>query len=233
MKRFYENAHVTSAPAGASVCLDGKALRTPKGTQLVVPTRALAQAIADEWNAVEETVNLQALTYTKLSNTALDRGAPLRQQIIEEMTTFAQTDLVCYRAERPARLVALQSKHWDPVLNWMNQKYSIALSSTTALLGHEQSAKALAGVSRVLGDLDAFELTALYTMVGATRSLSIGFARAFGFLDDAQAWAAACVDDHFQMAEWGEDAEAVDALAAKEQDFRAASAFLAAVTGDR
>lgn len=232
MKRFYKQAQVIDAQAGVSVSLDGKALRTPGGAMLVVPTRALGQAIADEWNAVEETVDLQALTYTKFSNTALDRGAPLRQQIIEEMTTFAETDLICYRAERPERLVALQSTHWDPVLNWINQEQGIALSTTTALLGHQQPAEALAAVARALEALDAFELTAVYNMVGSTRSLSIGLARAFGFLSDAAAWAAACVDDHFQLSEWGEDQEALAALAAKEQDFLSACAFWESLTPD-
>lgn len=225
MKRFYKAASIAPLNDGFCVMLDDKAMRSPGGKTLCVPTHALAVAIAAEWNAVEETVDPQALQFTKYSNTAIDRGGPLREEIIAELTKFAQTDLVCYRAVHPERLAVSQSALWDPILQWMHECKGIALTSTTALLGHDQPPSALNAVAAHLDRLTAFELTALYNMATVTGSVSIAFARAFGCLDDAQAWAAATVDDAFQLREWGEDGEAMAALFIKEKDFLAASAF--------
>ena len=118
MKRFYQTAAVVEAEGGFSVSLDGKPVRTPAKQPLLVPTRALANAIAEEWQAQGDTVNPRSLPLTRLVSIALDLVAPRRDEVVAELTKYAGTDLVCYRAETPPELAARQHATWQPLIDW-------------------------------------------------------------------------------------------------------------------
>ena len=71
MKRFYKNVEVSSTDEGFLITLDKKALLSPGKSILVVPTKALADAIADEWgnqdiNIIPSTMPLMTLTATAM-----------------------------------------------------------------------------------------------------------------------------------------------------------------------
>jgi len=225
MKRFYTSAQVRDSEAGYALYLDDKPIRTPSGGALQVPSRPLAEAIAQEWNAAEETVNPAALRFTKMSNTALERTGPMHANVVSEIVNYAQTDLICYRAERPDPLVVQQSTQWDPVLKWLKDTLHIELTATTALMGHSQSQVALDTLEAHISDYEAFSLTGLHAITTSLGSVSLALAHVHGFLDAEPAWAAASVDEAFQMAEWGQDAEALEALQARKDDFLSASLF--------
>ena len=89
--------------------------------KLLLPSAALAQAVADEWRNQVKVINPALMPLTKLANTAIDRVGAERAHIIGEVVSFAGNDLVCYRAEQPAALVELQALHWDKVLLWAQQ----------------------------------------------------------------------------------------------------------------
>lgn len=232
MKRFYKAVDIAAEAGGFAVQLDGRAMRTPGKELLCLPTKALAEVVAQEWANAGEVIIPDHMVFTRLSNTAIDRGGPLQGAIAAELTGFADTDLICYRASHPERLAVMQAKHWDPLLAWMKSDYAITLTATTGLIGHNQPPGALKAIGQKLAELTAFEITAMHGLTTTTGSVSIAFAHGFGPLSADDAWAAATVDDTFQMSEWGEDAEAVDALSQKRKDFLAASRFWAIVRND-
>jgi chaperone required for assembly of F1-ATPase len=72
----------------------------------------------------------------------------------------------------------------------------------------EQPQAAKAAVERALADYEAFALTALHVMTTLTGSALLALAHARGRLGIEEAWAAAHVDEDWQVGRWGEDAEA-------------------------
>jgi chaperone required for assembly of F1-ATPase len=217
-KRFYKSA---AATPDNGVALDGKPLRTPLKQALTLPTRALADAVANEWEAQAETIDPRNMILTKLANTAIDRVAVDRQRIIDEIVKFADTDQVSYRAEEPAALVARQAEHWNPVLDWAMAQLDAAFASTTGIVPRPQPDEALAAFARHVEKLDHWELTALHNLATMTGSALIAAMAIDGALEREAAWRAAFVDEDWEVEQWGEDEEASLRRAALWREFDA------------
>ena len=207
-KRFY--AEVTAAPAaggGATILLDGRTARTPGRRELRLPTLPLARAVAGEWAAQDDRIDPARMPLTRLANTAIDGVADQAAEVAADVVKYASSDLVCYRAERPDGLVARQAELWDPVLAWA-RTLGADLGVAAGIIHREQPAASLDALAQAIGGLDPFRLTALHTMTTLTGSalLSLGVVHA-AWTGEA-AWRAAHIDEDWQIAEWGEDAEA-------------------------
>ena len=222
-KRFFRTASVAD---GNSVVLDGRPLRTPKRAAMAVPSEALAAAIADEWNALGERIEPQALPLTRLANTAIDGVSVARTAVIDDLARYAASDLLCYRAEGPAGLVARQTAAWDPWLRWADETFGARLSVTRGLMPVTQPPEAIRALSLAAGPFDAFGLAALHVAAGLTGSLVIALAVAHERLTGAEAWAAATVDDAWQQSQWGADCEAAERAKALEASLVHAARFL-------
>lgn len=234
MKRFYKTASVAPAAAGPgaghAVRLDGRPVRTPSKAELAVPTEALAAAIAAEWNSQGETLRLADMPLTQLANTAIDRVGALRPQMIDELLRFAETELLCYRAgdDQPA-LRDRQLSAWQPLLDWARTRYDADLCITAGLMPVTQSAAALKALRLAVEQLDDWRLTALQAAAAALGSLVLALALLEGRLDAEGAFAAAYLDEAFQIEQWGEDAEAAARLARLRKDVADAAEFLSLV----
>ncbi len=226
IKRFYHRAEAISAEGGASIHLDGKPIKTPGGRPLTVPTQALAEAIAAEWDDQGEAVIPASMPLTQLASTALDRVGPERGHITAELMKYAGTDLLCYRAEHPADLVARQSQGWQPLLDWAALSLDAPLVVTTGLMAVPQPAEALAALSRVLERCDVWRLTAIQSAASAMGSLILALALAEGRLSLDQAFALSQLDETYQIEQWGEDYEAADRRAALSADMAAVARLL-------
>jgi chaperone required for assembly of F1-ATPase len=225
-KRFYTN--VTAAPrsTGFAVLLDARAARTPKKRELVLPTLALAQAIAEEWDAQRSAIDPAGMPLTRLVNTVLDGVEGRESEVRADIVKYAGSDLLCYRAEDPEKLVALQAATWDPVLSWAGASLGIPLALSGGVMPVRQSQEALDAVASAVAMLDAFRLAALHVMVTLTGSAILGLAVLHGHLSPEAAWSAAHVDEDWQIARWGEDAEASARRARRWADMRAAADLL-------
>jgi len=207
MKRFYKEARVLPAEGGFGVALDGKPMRTPMRAPLVVPSEALAEAIAAEWNAQGETIARETMRLTRLACTALDRVPSQRDAVLDELAGYGATDLLCYRADAPAALVARQAEAWDPLLAWAAETYGATLSVTQGIRPISQSTEAIGRLRASAAALDAFRLTALHLATSASGSLVLGLALIAGRLDAGAVWAASQIDETHQIETWGEDEE--------------------------
>lgn len=225
-KRFYKSAAVAEREDGAfSVQLDGRQIKTPAGKPLAVPSRGLAQAIADEWNAQGETIVPASLPLTKLANTAIDAVSERKAEVAGDIVNYAGTDLVCYRAEYPAGLVAAQAEAWDPILSWAEDKYGASFLCSSGIAHVTQPPASLEAIGAAVAAYDAFKLAALHVMTSLTGSALIALAHVTGELDTAAAWAAANTDENWQVSHWGEDFEASQRQKARLAEFESASRF--------
>ena len=217
---------MAEAAAGYAIELDARPIKTPVRATLAVPTRKLAEAVAAEWQEQGETIDPRSMPLTGLANAAIDRVAPDPAAFAAGLAQFGESDLLCYRAEGPAPLVARQADHWDPVLAWARRRYDVELKVTVGVIHQKQPEATVARLARAVAARSPFELAGLSPLVTVSGSLIIALALAEGELDVEQAWAAAIVDDQWQAEKWGEDAEAVHALANRRQDFAAGARLL-------
>jgi chaperone required for assembly of F1-ATPase len=231
-KRFYDRASAgAETEAGFPVLLDGKPVRTPAGRPLAAPLHALAEAIAAEWNAQEDEIDPARMPLTRLANAVIDGVAEKPQAVADEIAKYLGSDLVFYRAGTPAGLVARESEHWDPLLAWAREVFGARFIPVEGVMFAEQPAEALAAMRAALpaaaGDMaDLWRLGALSAITALTGSALIALALAHEALDAEAAWAAAHVDEDWQMAQWGRDELALAARAFREAELRAAAQVL-------
>ncbi|GAB4152287.1 MAG: ATPase [Sphingomonadales bacterium] len=227
MKRFYKQVAVAPGPEGYTIALDGRPVRTPARHVLTLPTPALAQAVAAEWQAQGESLDVPGMHLTRLSNQAQDRVAADADMVVAQLCNYAATDLLCYRAAGPASLVERQAAHWDPLLEWAAAHYGVLLPVTVGVMPQPPSADHAAVFQQRLAAEDAFRLTGLAEVVVASGSLVIGLAVLEGRLAAAAAWGAASVDECFQAERWGPDAEAQAMLRSRQASLEAGAKLLA------
>jgi chaperone required for assembly of F1-ATPase len=223
VKRFYRQA---SAAEDGAILLDGRPVRTPAQAALRLPTRALADAVVAEWNAQGERVDPRAMPLTGLANAAIDRVGADKEGFARGLAAYGETDLLCYRAETPARLVERQASAWDPILAWARRRYDVDFEVAAGIIHRPQSPATVERLAHAVHSRSAFELAALSPLVTISGSLVIALALAEGAIELDAAWAAASLDEQWQADQWGEDAEAAAALAARRRDFEAAHLFL-------
>ncbi|RKQ73779.1 ATP12 family chaperone protein [Oceanibaculum indicum] len=226
MKRFYKQAGIASAVDGHRVTLDGKPIRTPAKVEMVLPTAALAEAIAAEWQAQAEEIRPGDMPLTQLAATAIDRVSKERAAVIEELVGYAETDLLCYHAEEPEDLVARQVATWQPLLDWANETFEAPFQVTAGIMPARQPEPALIGVRRALDALSDLELTALASLTASCGSLIVALAVRHGRISAEEAFSTSQLDETFQIEQWGEDEEARKRRALLMRDIEAATLFL-------
>lgn len=229
-RRFYETVSVAPAETGGfAVLLDGRSVKTPAKTALVLPTRALADLVAAEWTAQGERIDAPAMPVTRLCFVALDHMAAAREETAAEVTKYASTDLVCFRAPEPPELVAAQAASWDPLLQWADETLGVKLVAATGIVPVEQDAVALTLVHGRARALDDIALTALAHAAAVCGSAILGLAMLEGEIDGAQAFVLSTVDEHFQLSQWGEDEEARERLDGLKRELLAVERVLRAL----
>jgi chaperone required for assembly of F1-ATPase len=213
MKRFWDRAEAAAEPGGWSVHLDARPLRLPGGGALIVPQVGLAQAIAAEWQAAGGgkggEMSYADVPLTRLAGTARERIAGNPEPVVLELARYAESDLLCYRAEEPEPLVVRQQALWQPWLDWAERRHGARLRVTAGIVHVVQDPAALAALAGALSSFGAYPLAALGVAVPALGSLVLGLALAEGVLGAAEAHAAATLDETFQEELWGRDEEAV------------------------
>jgi chaperone required for assembly of F1-ATPase len=226
MKRVYKEVATRPVDGGWGIALDGRPMRTQGKNELVLPSEALAAAIAEEWDAQRQEIRPAAMPLFRLATAAIDRTATQRDLIIAETANYAGTDLVCYRADQPPALAARQHAVWQPLIDWVSLRYEASLAVTSGIVPARQPRATLQALASIVAAQDDFRLTALHALTAACGSLVIALALSEGWLDSEAAFAASQLDESFQIEAWGEDAEAVDRRQALAADIEAAARFL-------
>ncbi|MDO6727735.1 ATP12 family protein [Cognatishimia sp. 1_MG-2023] len=207
-KRFWENASYQATEGGLAITLDGRTLKTPAKTPVVVPTQALAEAIAQEWQAQGEQVDPMTMPVTRTANSALDKVALQKAEVADMLADYGGTDLLSYRATEPVELIERQAKTWDPILEWAATELGARLTATQGVMFHAQDEAALQALKTRVHALSNFELAAFHDLVSLSGSLVLGFAAILEYSPIETLWEYSRVDELWQEELWGFDEEA-------------------------
>ncbi|MDU8946310.1 ATP12 family chaperone protein [Ovoidimarina sediminis] len=231
-KRFWTDTQVAEVEGGFEVRLDGRPVRTPFKSPLHLPTRAVAELLAGEWEAQSGTIDPNSMPATRMANSAIEKVAPQCAAVIAHLASYGETDLLCYRAESPEGLVALQAEAWDPWLDWARDTYGAELTTTRGVLPVTQPREAIDALTAPMAAMGPFELAAFHDLVSLPGSLILGLAAAAEAAAPEPLWQAARLDEVWQIEQWGHDDEAEAVNAHKLQAFMDAAVFLRAVRSE-
>ncbi|MEP2784789.1 MAG: ATP12 family protein [Pseudoruegeria sp.] len=218
-KKFWTETRVETTDGGFEVLLDGRKLRTPGKTPLVVPSKDLAQAIAAEWDAQEEKIDPATMPFTRSANSAIDKVATQFNEVAALLAAYGDTDLLCYRAENPQELTQRQSEGWDPLLEWISDAFGVRLRTGQGVMYFEQNDEALSVLRAKVYEFTPFELTAFHDLVGLSGSLVLGLAATNNAISPEQLWDLSRIDETWQEEQWGKDEEASALVATKRAAF--------------
>lgn len=225
-KRFYAEVSVAPGDAGHRVLLDGRPVRTPAKRYLELPRTDLAEAIAAEWRAQVGHVDPRRMPYTRLANSVVDGVADRMSAVADDILAYAGSDLVCYRASDPARLADRQTETWDPLLDWIEETFGARFLVGEGVMPVTQDAEAIAALAPSVRALDAWRLAGLHSITTLTGSVVVALALLEGRLDAESGWAAATIDERWNMELWGSDEEAVARLEQRRREFDVALDFV-------
>jgi chaperone required for assembly of F1-ATPase len=226
VKRFWKEVSVESEGEDWTIKLDGRPVKTPARAPLAVPSRALADGIAEEWRSTDETIDPRAMPLTGIANAAIDRVTPDREAFAHGLATYAEADLACYRAGGPHELADRQTKEWDSLLGWARRRFDVDFAITLGLVHVAQPEGTVKQLGHTVGTLDPFHLAGLSPLITIGGSLVAALALLEKAITPEQAWHAVSVDERWQLEQWGADAEAEAALENRRRDFLAAARFL-------
>jgi chaperone required for assembly of F1-ATPase len=224
-KRFYEQAGVAQNGDQFEVTLDGKPIRTPARRPLAAPTRELAQAIADEWQAQQDVIDPAAMPLTRLANSIIDGVADQSGPVAEEIAKYLGSDLLFYRADGPEKLTERQAQAWDPVVEWAAEKLGARFILVEGVVFAAQPEQAVASTAKAI-PTDHWRLGAVHSITTLTGSALLALALAHGAVTPEQVWTSAHVDEDWQMEQWGRDSLAMERRAHREAEMAAAAKIL-------
>ena len=229
MKRFYKTVSVT---AERGILLDVRPVRTPRKALLTLPTNALGEAVAEEWRAQEVEIKPETMRLSGLANAAIDLIAPDTKGYAAGLAVYAESDLLCYRADDPPELVARQLAAWEPLLDWAQTRYDVTFTRVSGIMHQAQPAQTVSRLAAAIASRNAFELAALSHIVTISGSLVIALAMLEHEIEPDPAFETAHLDELWQAEQWGEDWMAADARTLRRADFVSACRFLRLLNDD-
>jgi chaperone required for assembly of F1-ATPase len=227
-KHFYSDVGVAEAESGFVVTLDGKPIKTPSGRPVIVPARAIAETIAEEWSAQQDTIDPLTMPVTRFANSVVESVVDRVQLVRDDVARYFQSDLLFYRAGHPQALVAKEARHWDPVLFWAADVLGAHFILGEGIVHVRQPESAVEAACSALPD-DPWSVAAVHVVTSLTGSALLALALTHGARDPDQVWDAAHVDEDWNRDQWGVDEEVAARRAARELDFRAAVRILRAM----
>ena len=207
-KRFWKQTDIAKEEAGWTVHLDGRGVKTPGKSPLILPTETMAVKVAQEFEAQDDVIDPSTMPWTRTANSAIEKVATQRLEVETHLISYAGTDLLSYRAERPESLIARQKEGWDPLLDWAEETFNARLSVQSGIMPIEQEPVILERLKNEMSCMSDFALTGFHDMVTLTGSYILGLAQAKRRLDTDAAWALSRIDELWQIEQWGEDEEA-------------------------
>lgn len=225
MKRFWDAATVEPSGSNFAVLLDGRPVKTPGKQALLVPTEHMAQRVAAEWDAQQDTIDPTAMPWTRSANAAIEKVSAQRQEVVEHLAGYAETDLVCYRADGPVGLVNRQAETWDPLLSWVTESFGARLVVTSGVMPIAQSATDVARLTSIMREMSIFQLTGFHDLVALSGSFVLASAAAEKLEPPEKLWTASRIDEAWQIEQWGEDEEAAEQAETRKSAFFHANEF--------
>lgn len=224
-KRFWKTATAEVCKGGFTIRLDTRPVKTPAKQPLILPTLAMAEAVAVEWDAQTGVIKPETMPFTRAANSAIDKVVPNFDAVVEELSGYGGSDLLCYRADGPEPLIGRQAAGWDPLLEWAQAELKAPLRVTTGVIPVPQPPESLQRLRGHVAAHSAFHLAALHDLVAISGSLILGLAVARRRLTADEAFALSRIDESWQIEQWGADDEAAQAEAVRKAALLSAERF--------
>lgn len=224
-RRFWTTARTVPTEGGFAVELDARPVRTPRKAPLILPTAALAEAVAAEWQAQGDKVDPTTMPCTRTANSAIDTVTPQFDLVAQMVAEYGASDLLCYRAEEPSDLIELQAREWDPLLDWAAESLGAGLRTTGGIVHVAQNPESLSVLTGHVRALTPFELAAFHDLVAISGSLILALAVRHERITADDAWRLSRLDEDWQISLWGEDEEAAEVARGKRAGFLQADRF--------
>lgn len=226
-KRFWTTTATVAVDGGYTIELDGKPVKTPAKSALILPTSAMAAAVAKEWDAQDGKIDPGTMPVTKGANAAIDKVATQKAEVTALLAAYGDSDLLCYRAAGPAALIAQQAAAWDPLLDWAGERFGVRLKSGEGVMHVAQDPDGQARLTAELDAMTAFELAGAHDLIALSGSLIIALAVIDTHISATEGWSISRVDEDWQISQWGEDEEAQAQEKIKRTAFCDAARFIA------
>ena len=224
-KRFWKKAKVIHLKDGFVIELDGRTIQTPSKALLKVDFRTIAEEIAKEWMAQEEIIDPNSMPTTRMANSVIDKITVNQIAVIDMLSEYAGSDLLCYRAVTPQSLIDEQNNTWDSILEWSDHALSAPMLTTSGVMHIIQSNKSLNIYKNKLKEMNLYQLAGMHDMITISGSFILSMALVSNHINLNEAWLAATVDERWQEKQWGIDDDATEALSKKRTDFEFAYKF--------
>ncbi|MEL6573600.1 MAG: ATP12 family protein [Pseudomonadota bacterium] len=225
-KRFWTTTATVEVEEGYGIALDGREVKTPAKSALVLPTAEMAAAVAEEWDAQDGQIDPSTMPVTRGANSAIDKVMAQRAEVVQLLAAYGDSDLLCYRAAGPTQLIAQQADAWDPLLDWAAETFGVRLRTGEGVMHVEQDLDGQARLTAELDELTAFELAGAHDLISLSGSLIIALAVIKKHISTTEGWAASRVDEAWQISQWGEDDEAMIQEKIKNNAFQDAARFI-------
>ena len=226
MKRFWSQATVEQGEQGFAILLDGRSVKTPAKSNLIVPTEKMARAIAAEWDAQIEEVQPHTMPITRAANSAIDKVRVQFDEVTDLILAYGEADLLYYRADAPAQLVERQNEQWNPLVDWAKSRYGVTPVIGQGVMFVAQEPDILIKFAPVVKNMSEFQVAAFHDLVGISGSLILGLAVFDGFVSAETAWNLSRLDEDWQIEQWGQDDEAKEVAGQKYASMVNADTFL-------
>ena len=230
MRRFYKKVEKVKDNDGWTILLDGKSIKTPARQTLFLPTIALAENIVLEWEEQGLEIDPLTMPLTGYAYSAIDRSQPMKNQLIEQICAYAQSDVLCYRVEKPIDLAERQEAEWQPVLDWLSVSRGIDLRVTSGINHVEQEPVVLELVKSNVSSFDQYQLTGLHAVTISSGSVVLALALIDKFIDFEKILELSSLEELYQMEKWGRDIETIQRHDALRQEIYNADRFMEFVT---
>ncbi len=224
-KRFWKAVHVTECEGGFTVHLDTRQAKTPGKQPLILPTRAMAEAVAAEWDAQQGPLRPETMPFTRAANSAIDKVAPQFDVTVADLAGYGGTDLLCYRATGPEGLISRQNDGWSPLLDWSASVLQAPLVAVPGVMHIAQKQPSLARLHGHVAAMTPFQITGFHDLVQLSGSLILALAVTRGRLTADEAWALSRIDETWQIEAWGVDEDAAALTEHKRTAFHHAATF--------
>ena len=225
VKQFWTTVGVEESEGGFSILLDKRAIKTPAKAQFFVPTRALAEKIAEEWNLQSEMMDLLKMPYTRMTNSAIDKVRTQFDEVVEHLASYAQTDHLCYRADGPEGLVSRQNAAWNPLLDWASECLNARLNTGTGILHVNQPSESVSNLRDRISTMSPFDLAAVHDLITISGSFVAALAVIYDYKSAENIWEICRIDEIWQIEQWGSDDLEEAASAQKRDDFLLAANY--------
>ena len=211
MKKFWKIVQVKKKLKNSfEILLDKRILKTPMQKDLIFSNYKIAKETALEWDIDEKEINTENMVFYGLISTAIDKISNDKVSYIDNVLGFINTDLICYRADKPNELIDLQNSSWNPIISFIKKYIDVELKFFIGVMPSKQSLEIFNRLKTLINSFSDIEISALHRMTNLTGSIFISICILKGDVLKNEAFELSFLDELYQAKNWGVEQESLD-----------------------